>query len=166
MTVSPDVNTGVLNVPGGGLIDVLLMTQAPSIKAPIINALSAQGIEEGTPAFEQFMFLGQLILDRADPIAYAYHTITEPLENENFSYVPKNILMQKAVADEVINNYTTDHLAKVMGVYSAQDTDYFKTYTPAGTYGSKHSFIAGNEVSGQEAREDIIDFYIDAFEEQ
>jgi len=163
MTVSPDVNSGVLNVSGGGLIDILLMTQAPSIKAPIIDALAAQGIEEGTPAFAQFMFLGQLILDQADPIAYAHHTITNPLANETFTYASKNILMQKAIDDEVINNYTTDHLSQVMGIYSTEDTDSFKTYSPEGTYGSKHSFIAGNEVSGQTAREDIIDFYDSAF---
>ncbi len=159
MTVSPDVTSGVLNVPGGGLIDILMMTETDTIKQPILDALAAKGINPGTPEFAQFLFLGQLILDQGDPIAYVHHAIQEPLATDDFTYPAKTILMQKSENDEVIPNYTTDHLAKVMGIYSDTDTEQFKTYTPDGTYGSKHAFTAFNEAESQRAKADFISFY-------
>ncbi len=163
MTVSPDVASGVLNVPGGGLIDILMMTQSDSIKMPIINALHNMGIEPNTPEFAQFLFLGQLILDQGDPIAYAHHTITEPLATDTFTYPTKTILMQKSTGDEVIPNYTTNHLAKTMNIFSETNTDSFKTYAPLGTYGSKHAFTAYNEEESKKAKNDFISFYSSVF---
>jgi len=161
MTVSPDVESGVLNVPGGGLINILMMTDSDEIKQPILDALADMGILPGTPEFFNFLFLGQLILDQGDPIAYAHHTITEPLATDDFNYHAKSILMQKATGDEVIPNYTTDQLAKVMGIFD--NTDIFKTYTPLGTYGSKHAFTGYNETESQKAKDDFISFYDTVF---
>jgi len=66
--VSPDTTNVVLNVPGGALSQLFLL--APSFAAQkqvLLDTLAAQGIQPGTPAFDQFIAVAQWILDPADP---------------------------------------------------------------------------------------------------
>ena len=155
MTVAPDVKVGVLNVPGGGLVDILVKSRSEHIKGPIVEMLEELGIEENSPQFRQFMFFAQLLLDRADPLSYGKRTILNPIEVNGFKYPAKDIFMERAIDDEVIDNYTTEHLAKVMGIY---DTEYFKDYgsfeDPPG-----HGFAMYNSVYSQAAKMDSVNFY-------
>lgn len=71
--VSPDVTNVVLNVPGGGLPQIILT--APSFvdqKAALLAVLAGQGIKPGTPQFDQFIGVVQWILDPADPANMGY----------------------------------------------------------------------------------------------
>lgn len=143
MTVENSVKVGVLNVPGGGLTDILIKSQTEEINASIFDALAAQGIEKDTPAFDQFMFFAQLILDRSDPKAYAPFTVNS---------FAKKILIQKAVGDQVIDNSTTDDLARVMGLDKIIYTSYEGTDV-------HHGFIFFNSENPNAARAEIIQFY-------
>jgi hypothetical protein len=70
---SPVVKKAVFNVPAGNLTGVLLTSPAfAQARAGFLGALAAQGLNPGTPAFDQFLVLGKTILDPADPINYIY----------------------------------------------------------------------------------------------
>ncbi len=70
---SPKVRHAVFNVPAGDLTGVLLTSPAfAAARTGFLGALSAQGINPGTPAFDQFIGLAKMILDPADPINYVY----------------------------------------------------------------------------------------------
>lgn len=77
--VSPDTNNVVLNVPGGELPQIILT--APSFAAQrtaLLAGLQAQGILQGTPAFDQFLATAQWILDPADPANMGWR-LTHPV---------------------------------------------------------------------------------------
>lgn len=63
-----DVRTGELVGSGGGLVRTLF--DSPEFGPPIKRALAAQGIQEGTPQFADYMRDAQNILDSADPVNF------------------------------------------------------------------------------------------------
>jgi dienelactone hydrolase len=65
---SPDTTNVVLNVPGGDQPQIILNGGAwGAEKMALINTLAKQGIQFGTPAFDQFVGIAQWVLDPADP---------------------------------------------------------------------------------------------------
>lgn len=77
------VQNGVLNVPGGGIVGLLL--GSPTFAPIIIGGLAQAGVHPGTPAFGQFVTAAQTVIDSADPDNYASATAN------------KNILAQEVV---------------------------------------------------------------------
>ncbi|HSE11944.1 MAG TPA: hypothetical protein VLB69_04845, partial [Rudaea sp.] len=76
MAVAQSPNTfiqnAVLNVPGGGIVGLLL--GSPTF-GPILGAGLAQaGVLPGTPAFGQFVVAAQTVIDSSDPINFAFAT--------------------------------------------------------------------------------------------
>ncbi len=63
------VQTGVLSVPGGGIVGLLLGSE--TFSSVIIGGLAAGGINPGTADFETFVLAAQTVLDSADPINWA-----------------------------------------------------------------------------------------------
>ncbi len=107
--VSPETNNVVLNVPGGDLTQIIL--QAPSF-APqataLVNALGAQGIAEGTPAFDQFIATAQWIVDPADPANMGWrltHTVT-PASGAAAPNANREALIQFIEGDQTVPNVT------------------------------------------------------------
>jgi len=77
--VSPDTTHVVLNDAGGALSQLILV--APSFAAQkqiLLDTLAAQGIQPGTPDFDQFIAATQWILDPADP-ANMGQRLTHPI---------------------------------------------------------------------------------------
>jgi pimeloyl-ACP methyl ester carboxylesterase len=105
-SVSPNVRHAVLNVPGGDLTRLLLTSPAfVRERQSFLATLSAQGISQGTPAFDQFVGLCTMVLDPADPVNYAYHV-------ENGAAVPagREALIQYIDMDQVAPNPMTEAL--------------------------------------------------------
>jgi hypothetical protein len=78
--VSPDTTNVVLNVPGGALSQIILIS--PSFAAQkkiLLDTLLAQGISVGTPAFDQFIAATQWVVDPADP-ANMGQRLTHPVD--------------------------------------------------------------------------------------
>ncbi|HLL05825.1 MAG TPA: hypothetical protein VK539_34965 [Myxococcaceae bacterium] len=101
-SVAPGVGNVVLNVPGGSLTDILLTSNAfATQRTAFLAGLSAQGINPGTAAFDQFIGLAKMILDPADPVNYSYY-----VENGT---VPagREALIQYITNDEITPNATT-----------------------------------------------------------
>jgi hypothetical protein len=77
--VSPDTTNVVLNVPGGDQPQVILNGAAwGAERMALLNTLSKQGIQFGTPAFDQFVGIAQWVLDPADPTNVGWR-LTHPV---------------------------------------------------------------------------------------
>jgi hypothetical protein len=71
------VQNGVLNVPGGGVIGLLL--GSPTFGPIILGGLGQAGVHPGTPEFGQFITAAQTVVDSADPINFASATANKNL---------------------------------------------------------------------------------------
>ncbi|MBI3184322.1 MAG: hypothetical protein HYZ28_19485 [Myxococcales bacterium] len=103
---SPTIRRSTLNVPGGDPAGILLTAPAfAAQRQAFIGTLAAQGITEGTPAFDNFIGIARWILDPADPRNAGYET-------SNGSTVPANrkVFIQYIDTDLVVPNATTDAL--------------------------------------------------------
>jgi len=143
---APELKAAVLNVPGGGLVNILLST-VPQISAPLFAALSAAGVCARTPtgcednaAFRQFGIIAQTALDPGDPLANSIavlgpHHGVPPI-------TPAKVLIQMAVPDLVVTNPTTIALGKAYGFDPTDNsaTSHFQTYNFA-SGGNCHGFI-------------------------
>jgi len=70
LALEPNVNVGLLSVPGGGIARLLdgSATFGPRIRA----GLAASGVQAGTPTYDAFMFATQTVIDSIDPINYGW----------------------------------------------------------------------------------------------
>jgi hypothetical protein len=114
MAVAPDVQVGVLSVPGGGLPNILASRDIGMLLEPLL-ALTV-GIPPDSPYFATFLHrfqqTSQWALESADPINYAPHII---VPGEQLPGAPvKSILMHEGVVDSTVPNRTTDDLALAM----------------------------------------------------
>lgn len=83
VAIEPSLNVGFFSVPGGGIAQ--LLNGSPTFGPQIRAGLAANGINAGTPDFDQFLLITQTVLDAADPVNFA-----NPLSN-------KRVLMHLAV---------------------------------------------------------------------
>ncbi|MEA2752249.1 MAG: hypothetical protein QOI41_6392 [Myxococcales bacterium] len=106
-SVSPDTSNVVLNVPGGALVTIIL--DAPSFaaqKTALLAGLAAQGIQPGTPAFDQFIGLAQWVLDPADPANMGYR-LTHPVDLGGGTLAPpanRKAFIQFIEGDQTVPN--------------------------------------------------------------
>jgi len=114
--VNPNIKSGALVNPGGGIIKLLdsSPTFGPSIRGGLAGAF---GLEEGTPEFEAqlaaYYFAAQTILDSSDPINTSAHAVA--------NNVPT--LMLQNLDDAVVPNFVltaplsgTEPLARTLGL--------------------------------------------------
>lgn len=111
VALEPDVGAAVLNVGGGGLYSVALSFFGDQGGQPV----GPDGFVNLPTLLLDLMLIIQNTLDRADPINYARHVVREPLTISGVTAPPKNVLLQEAVGDDVVGNYSTDSLTREMG---------------------------------------------------
>lgn len=85
MAMEPNVNVGVLNVPGGGV--VRLLDKSPTFGPRIHAGLAQAGLTPDTPTYDSFMGAAQTVVDSGDSINFAFATAA------------KSILAQEVVGD-------------------------------------------------------------------
>jgi len=112
----PDVQVGMLSVPGGGLSAIIRSDLIGTLLQPLLA--QATGIAQSDPFFpillHNFIITAQWLLDAGDPINVAPFVI-DP--NHRLPGVPaKRILVHEGVHDSVVPNVTTDNLALAMGL--------------------------------------------------
>lgn len=127
MGMSPEVNTALLNVPGGGI--ARLLEASPSFGPRIRAGLAASaGLQPGTPDYDSFFGAAQTVIDSADPINFALATNGTLLAS-------KRLLLQEVVGggnvlpDQVVPNSVagaplsgTEPLIRVLGLASITQT--------------------------------------------
>ena len=136
LSVEPTVSNGVLNVPGGGIANLL---NGSETFGPIIRqGLAAAGVAPGSPEFFQFLLITQTVIDSADPINWAG---IAPLTN--------TILLQQVAGDAVVPNAVagaplsgTEPLIAAMGLDAITET----TQDPMGIRGAVR-FLQGTHSS-------------------
>ena len=115
-SVSPDVTNVVLNVPGGALVSIIL--NAPSFvdaKKALYDTLAGNGLQPGTPGFDQFLGIAQWVLDEADPANMGYR-LTHPVMLASGKMAPnvnRKAFIQFIQGDETVPNIA--NLALVAG---------------------------------------------------
>ena len=103
VTKDTDVTTGSLAMPGGGI--AALVRDSPTLAPPIVAALQAQGVVQGSTQFEQFFRDAQTVLDSGDPLNYiATAALTHPI------HVIQVIGSEMSPPDQVIPNSATERL--------------------------------------------------------
>ena len=130
----------VLAAPGAAWPKILLETEDPGTRDPLIAALASMGLVEGTPEFIQFMGIAGWVLEQADPIMFVGHTIEK---NKRFTtpgttmrQKGRSILVQMMQDDPVVVNDTTKILlsAAVGGEDPTSDDSHFTPMTGATDY--------------------------------
>ncbi|WP_440225196.1 alpha/beta hydrolase [Dokdonella sp. MW10] len=147
MGVQPDVQTALLNVPGGGI--ARLLEASPTFGPRIRAGLAAgAGLQPGTPDYDSFFGAAQTVIDSADPVNFA-------LAANNSLLASKRLLLQEVVGggsvlpDQVIPNSVagaplsgTEPLIRTLGLASITQT----TQSPTGIRGATR-FIVGDHGS-------------------
>ncbi len=69
LAFEPTVSTGLLSVPGGGILK--FVEASPTFGPVVVGGLAAAGLVQGSSDFEAFMVVGQSVIDGGDPINHA-----------------------------------------------------------------------------------------------
>jgi hypothetical protein len=158
---SSRVRNAVFNVPAGNLTGVLLTSPAfAQARAGFLATLAAQGINQGTPAFDQFIGLSKMILDPADPINYVY-----AVENGPVSPANREAFIQYIQDDQVAPNPLTEALIAAAN-NRAQDKKDVAAFKFTDTQGpvpadKRHSFLldfTGNPAATTQAQTQAVQF--------
>jgi pimeloyl-ACP methyl ester carboxylesterase len=70
LALEPNVNIGLLSVPGGGIARML--EGSPTFGPRIRAGLAASGLQPNTPDYDRFFGAAQQVIDPADPINYGF----------------------------------------------------------------------------------------------
>ena len=142
LAVEPTVNVGVLNVPGGGIAQ--LLNGSPTFGPRIRAGLAAAGIQAGTPTFDQFLGAAQQAVDPNDPINWTAVTATDRILMQlvvgNGSTVPPDQVVPVSVPGAPLSGGLP--LAANMGLTAITGT----TQNPNGIRGLAR-FLAGDHGS-------------------
>mgnify|MGYP002843013794 CR=1 FL=1 len=115
--VNDDIRANVLNVPGAGIVNILLHGEV--IDSIGMRSRLDQHIEEAPPpdfpadlGYYVLMTLAQVGADSGDPMNFARHVRREPFD----AMSPPPILLQESIGDGIIPNMTSEGLARTIGL--------------------------------------------------
>ena len=111
VSLDPDVGAAVLNVGGGGLYSVAFSFLGGGDGEPV----GPDGFAQLPEPLMDLLLIVQNGLERADPINYARFAQRSPLVIDGVTSPYKNVLLQEAIDDGVVGNYSTDALTRVFG---------------------------------------------------
>lgn len=109
--VAPNLPAAVLNVPGGRLSNLVLLSEIhlyELVAEPIVSAVA----ELGAGDVRRFLALFQLVAERADPINYAPLWHLKPPAGRP----RKSVVIQETTNDVLVPNRTTEDLARAGGL--------------------------------------------------
>ena len=118
MAIEPDIVTGVLSEGGGGAAISLMERKDNDIDIASIVGTALGLVADDETLTEYHPTVGvviQPLLDPADPLSYARHTILEPLDG-----VAHDILMTEGLQDAATPPRTIESLASVTGLPIAE----------------------------------------------
>ena len=157
----PEVKNAALNVPGGGLTNIILTSPAfVQLKNAFQGGLAAQGVATNSPLYDQFLGIVQWIVDPGDPVnagpylvrnsrTGTFDPVNNPLANNGSS---RRGFIQWIDQDQVVPNPTTvDLIQSVMadptatGVLVSPSTAvpnfWAKQFPSTGTPAANHGFL-------------------------
>jgi len=177
---APEVKNAALNVPGGGLTNIILTSPAfAQLKNAFQGGLAAQGVETNSPLYDQFLGIVQWIVDPADPLnagpylvrssrAGTFDPLTNPLANNGST---RRGFIQWIDQDQVVPNPSTvDLIQSVMadptanGVLVTPSTAvprfWAKQFPSNANTALNHGFLLGSAgaATAQQAQGEIANF--------
>ena len=111
LAIDPNVNVGVLNVPGGGI--ARLLDASPAFGPRIHAGLAAAGLTPGTPQYDAYFAATQTVIDSGDPINFGGNGTlldTRRVDADGNPLPHKRLLLQEVIGggdvlpDQVIPN--------------------------------------------------------------
>jgi hypothetical protein len=114
--VEPEIDLFILDVPGGGVIDLAIPSSPVLRETVLFLAKSVWGLEGQFGRFHPLASLTQAIFDAGDPLSYAPHLLRDRLVVSGQTLRPRSILLIEAMHDELIPNATTEALARAAGI--------------------------------------------------
>jgi hypothetical protein len=133
MVVEPRLRVGVLNVPGGPIVEIA--RQAPAFRSGVIRALSLRSpslmngekdftesiplageppVKQPAPGaleIQEFFDRVEWLSQSANPVAFAPYLVQAPLSP------PRAVLVQWAIGDRTVPNPTTDSMLRAGDLY-------------------------------------------------
>lgn len=109
--IAPNIPASVLNVPGGRLSNLVLLSEIhlyELVAEPIVSAVA----ELDAAGVRKFLALFQLVAERGDPINYAPLWHQTPAEGRP----KKSVVIQETTDDVLVPNRTTEDLARAGGL--------------------------------------------------
>lgn len=147
-SVSPDVHSVVLNVPGADPVNILLTSPDPAFVLARTNffaslATQTPPITPGTLEFAQFLSIARWIMDPADPQNMGFSLRNAPAPTD--IPVDRRVLIQYITNDQVIPNPTTLELINAAGRagvgFLAPTICQYNPTTTAVPLTSRHGFL-------------------------
>jgi hypothetical protein len=112
--IEPDVALYVLDVPGGGILDLILPTSAEigAVALPLIETIyhPATPLDRWSPVAA----LMQAVIDGADPLTYAPHVLRDRFTLAGQQLGPRSVVALEVLGDQVLSNRGTDALAQAL----------------------------------------------------
>ena len=114
--IEPDVALYVLDVPGGGILDLLLPSSAEigALAVPLVSTIykPATKLDRWNP----LIGLMQAVIDGADPLSYAPHVLRDRFTVGGAQLGPRHVIALEVIGDQVLSNRGTDALAQALGL--------------------------------------------------
>jgi hypothetical protein len=114
--IEPDVALYVLDVPGGGILDLLLPSSAEigALAVPLVSTIykPATKLDRWNPLIGMM----QAVIDGADPLSYAPHVLRDRFTIGGAQLGPRHVIAIEVIGDQVLSNRGTDALAQALGL--------------------------------------------------
>ncbi|HEY2403699.1 MAG TPA: hypothetical protein VGI23_25320 [Steroidobacteraceae bacterium] len=135
-----EVSTATLAMPGGGLAN--LLRDSPTFGPRIVAGLSAQGLMQGTTAFEQSLRDTQTVVDSGDPVNYiAVAASQHPI------HLMQIVGSPLSPPDQVVPNSATQRLIDAATLSRIKSPSMPGPVTNPGGFRSYVNFIVGDHGS-------------------
>ncbi|MFM7202339.1 MAG: hypothetical protein ACKO6N_16270 [Myxococcota bacterium] len=143
--LAPDIRAAVFDVAGGSLVDMIFESWVvKALGMPMLTLGTLKGWENHLA-----MALGMYLFNDIDPIGFAPHLTYDPLPGES----GRLLSQQAGVGDGLVPNWTTDKLARALGLRTVRPRHYahLKADEPDGPglryyYHQRHWFLAHLEL--------------------
>lgn len=114
--IEPHVGLYVLDVPGGGILDLILPHSETigTATLPLLDLL--YDLERPIDRFDPFVGLAQALLDPADPLTFAPHILRDRFSIAGRVLGPRHVLAIEVAADQIMPNVSTWALARGLGL--------------------------------------------------
>ena len=114
--IEPDIGLYVLDVPGGGILDLLLPSSAEigALALPIVSTI--YNPQTRLDRWNPLIGFMQAVIDGADPLSYAPHVLRDRFAVGGVELAPRNVIAIEVVGDQVLSNRGTDALALELGL--------------------------------------------------
>jgi pimeloyl-ACP methyl ester carboxylesterase len=180
LAYEPSMDAAVLNVPGGGLINIFRNAESEMVQDFASGFLPEEDFasgflpEEATPLERlQLMALQQMPFDLIDPLNYAHRVVRFPRQGCE----KKQVLLQQAIGDGLVPHQGTASLARSLGIplvepFLQDIPDLAHVSAPADSAGLFQFFVHPDPLAAHgllltqaQAHRQIVEFYRSYLEE-